>query len=450
MGDMQKKCLVVGLDGVPYSLLKNYLQEGRLPCLRSILDDGHVLSPMTASLPEVSSVSWTSFVTGTNPGEHGIFGFMDMEPRSYRLRFPDSRSVRAPTLWEILGNTAGGKESSLSRRYGKIEKAPRRSVILNVPQTNPALPLNGVLVAGFVALDLKAAVYPDSAYRYLESIGYAIDVDATKAGGEARAFLKDLSESLKKRKTAFDHFLKNEEWDFFLAAITETDRLHHFFFDAAYDENHPFHEDFTAFYRNVDEYIGRLYERFRETAGESGCFMVLSDHGFAPIRSEVYVNAYLQRKGFLKLNPHAPLLEGIEKESHAFALDPCRIYLNRKGRYPRGGVSDGESEGVLREIAEALYDLKDEKGDPVIREIFRGGDIYHGPERENGPDLVCLPHDGFDLKGLVAEKAVFGKRHFAGMHTRDDAHCILPSAVSLKEKPHIEDMAKVILDYFYH
>lgn len=445
---MEKKCLVAGLDGVPFSLLKNYLEKGRLPYLQSILNDGHALSQMDASLPEVSSVSWTSFCTGTNPGEHGIFGFVDLKPRSYQVYFPDSRSVKAPALWEILGHTTGGKESSLSRRYGERKKASRRSVVLNVPQTNPALPLNGVLVAGFVALDLKAAVYPDSAYRYLKSVGYSIDVDATKAEGEGRVFLKELTESLEKRKTAFDYFLKNEEWDLGVAVITETDRLHHFFFDAAYDDNHPFHEDFVAFYRNVDEYIGRLYERFREMAGESGCFMVLSDHGFAPIRSEVYVNAYLQREGFLKLTPPTPLLEGIEEESRAFALDPCRVYLHREGRYPRGGVLEGEREGVMKEVMEALYALKDEEGNRVIREVFRGGDIYTGPESERGPDLVCLPHDGFDLKGLMTEKNVFGKRHFTGMHTRDNGHCILPSSVSLEGKPHIENMAKVILDYF--
>lgn len=438
----------MGLDGVPFSLLKAYLDLGILPNLQRILKDGHSLSQMDASLPEVSSTSWTSFITGTNPGEHGIFGFMDLSPQTYRICFPDARSIKAPTIWEIVGDTANGKESSFSRQYKGRLKASRRSVILNVPQTNPALPMSGVLVAGFVALDLKTAVYPYSAYRYLESMRYVIDVDATKAEGQKEVFLKELAESFGKRKTAFNYFLENEEWDLFMATITETDRLHHFFFDAAYEENHPLHENFVAFYHDVDVYMGRLYDRFREMAGESGRFMVVSDHGFAPIKSEVYVNAYLREKGFLKLNNYAQLFERIEEGSRAFVLDPCRVYLNRKDRYPKGGVSEEEREDVLKELTQALYELKDENGDAVIREVFKAGDIYSGPWKNEGPDLVCLPFDGFDLKGLLKGENVFGKRHFTGMHTRHDAHCVLPASISFPRKPHIENMAKVIVDYF--
>jgi len=42
--------------------------------------------------------------------------------------------VKVPTFWERAG-------------------VP--SVILNIPQTYPAKPLNGIMTSGFVALDLK-------------------------------------------------------------------------------------------------------------------------------------------------------------------------------------------------------------------------------------------------------------------------------------------------------
>ena len=65
-----------------------------------------------ASIPDVSSTSWTSFMTGVNPGEHGIFGFMDLSPNSYKMVFPNSRDVYEPTIWEMLGQTVNGKNST--------------------------------------------------------------------------------------------------------------------------------------------------------------------------------------------------------------------------------------------------------------------------------------------------------------------------------------------------
>ncbi len=75
---------------------------------------------MKASLPEISAVSWTDFMTGTNSGTHGIFGFTDFKPDSYELRFPNFLDVKAPTFWDTLG--AKGK----------------KSIIINQPSTYPA------------------------------------------------------------------------------------------------------------------------------------------------------------------------------------------------------------------------------------------------------------------------------------------------------------------------
>lgn len=437
------------MDGVPHTLLKNYIGKGILPNLGSILNNGFALSQMDASLPDVSSTSWASFITGANPGEHGIYGFMDLKPGSYQMCFPDSRSIKAPALWEILGKTAGDKKSSISQAYNGKLHTPRRSVVLNVPQTNPAVPMNGVLVAGFVALDLEKAVYPGSAFQYLSSMGYSIDVDSELAKDQKEIFLKELLDSFDKRKRAFRHFFQNEDWDLFIAAITETDRLHHFFYDAALDENHPFHETFVDFYRDLDRFLGEFYEVFLEKAGKDGLFIVISDHGFTKIKSEVYVNAFLQKEGFLKLRREGRFFERIEEGTRVFALDPCRIYLNMEGRFPRGFVTEAKRDSVMEEITGALFALRDEGGEKVISNVFRGNEIYHGVEKDRGPDLLFLPNDGFDLKGILKEEKIFGKRHFTGMHTRHDAHCVLPADVLLNgKKPRIEDMAKVILDYF--
>ena len=72
--------MVLGLDGVPFTLIGEFVARGILPNLARILSQGFRLKQMDASVPEVSSTSWTSFMTGVNPGEHGIYGFLELNP----------------------------------------------------------------------------------------------------------------------------------------------------------------------------------------------------------------------------------------------------------------------------------------------------------------------------------------------------------------------------------
>src|SRR5690606_39488662 len=56
-----------------------------------------------STIPPVSSVAWTTLITGVNPGKHGIYGFMERKPDSYDIYFTNSTHIKAPTIWDILG-----------------------------------------------------------------------------------------------------------------------------------------------------------------------------------------------------------------------------------------------------------------------------------------------------------------------------------------------------------
>lgn len=442
-----KKALIIGIDGVPYSLLNRYTKNDIMPNLNQILNHGLTLHRMNASIPDVSSVSWTSFVTGVNPGEHGIYGFMDLRPDSYSLYFPNSKDRKTPTFWEILGKTEEKKSTLSQNCFNKIER-PYRSIILNVPHTYPAYPMNGILVSGFVAIDLRKATFPESAYTYLDSINYLIDVDAEKVKESKNEFMKELWECLEIRKKAISHFFHDEQWDLFFACFTETDRLNHFFFNASDDKTNPYYEDFLHFYSELDNFIKILYEWFIEKYSEQGFFMILSDHGFAPIKKEVYLNAFLEKSGFLVLKNEGRFYERIGEQTKAFTLDPGRIYIHDQHSYPRGKVKREEKGKVLKEVEEALKTLRGEEGEPVIEKICRKEEIYHGPEAGRAPDLICLPKDGYDLKGSLEKKEIWGHNIFTGMHTWHDAFCILPESISFSGKPSIEHLAEPLLKYF--
>ncbi len=445
---MAPKVLLIGLDGIPCTLLKDYMAKDYLPGFKKILEDGFILHQMDASIPDVSSTSWTSFMTGVNPAEHGIYGFTDLKAKSYQLFVPNSNNIQAPTIWDIIGGTVNGKISTLYEKYKNVADKPLRSIVLNVPQTFPALELNGILTAGFVCPDLRKGTYPEKAYDYLQSIGYLPDVDSAKAVDKKEEFFKDIFLALEKRAVAYEHFIKNEQWDFFAGVITETDRLHHFFFDAAHDPAHPDHAVFLRFYLELDRVVGRLYEIFMEMTDGNGLFLTMSDHGFTVLEEEVYMNAWLRKEGLLNLNNRKDYYERIDAGTKAFAMDPARIYINLEDKYPAGCVSEREKEGVINGLKERLKTLTDGSGRPVIRETFENKELYKGPHSGKGPDLVCLANDGFDLKANLKKDEVFGKGSFTGMHTSYDAHCILPKSVEISRRLHIEHLAGIILEHF--
>jgi len=400
--DVKRAC-VVGLDGVPCTLLKDMMERGVMPNLKELVGRG-TLTDMTVSLPEISSVSWSSFMTGKNPGEHGIYGFTDLKENSYDFRFPQFHDLKSETIWDLMG------------------KQGLRSIVINQPSTYPAREIPGVLISGFVAIDIPRSLYPRKYLASLARTRYRIDIDTDKSRKDADFLFKDLDALLECRKGMMDELWEKEDWNFMQVIVTGTDRLYHFQWDAYEDPSHPNHERFLQYHRNVDDFIGHVYKKF-EKEGSPENFFMLSDHGFCGIKHEVYVNSMLQKHGFLKLEDGADTLAGITSDSTAFALDPARIYIHRKGRFPKGCVEDKDVDGVKSEL-KAMFESIEHDGptdEPIIRHIFDGADVYSGEQSPGAPDILLVPHNGYDMKGRVGAPTIVGERRLQGMHTWDNA-----------------------------
>lgn len=396
----KKRCVILGLDGVPYEMILSLVHKGVMPRLKEILSTGK-LSKMSVSVPEISSVSWSGFMTGTDSGNHGVFGFVDLEENSYEYRFPNFRDLKAPTFFDQLGE------------YKK------RSVIINLPATYPARPLPGVLISGFVALDLKKGLYPAYYYPQLQKAGYKVDVDSRRAKEDKEAFFQELHSTLLARQQVAQYLWKKEKWDLFMFTVTGTDRLHHFLFDAYLDETHGYHEKFIAYYRAVDRVIGDFYDTI--AGKEEYELILLSDHGFGSIDKEIYLNPILEKKGFLDLgSKETGTLEDITSKARAFALDPSRIYIHRQGKYPRGGVLESDYAGVREELKQ-LFSSYSVAGEKVFKKVYFKEELYGNRFLEKAPDIVLLSNHGFDLKGGLKKKEEYGNSHFTGMHLQDNA-----------------------------
>jgi predicted AlkP superfamily phosphohydrolase/phosphomutase len=394
----KRRAIMIGLDGTPCSLVVRFAEDGTMPNLKRLLAEG-ALKTMTTTIPEISSVAWSSFMTGTNPGKHGVYGFLDLKPASYKVYFPNATHVKGDTLWDVLG------------RRGK------RSVVLNVPSTYPAREINGVLVSGFVAIQLERATYPPSLIPRLKEVGYQIDVDARKKKESDEALMADVFHTLERREIVLMELFEKEEWDLFIGVITETDRLQHFFWAAIEDPSHRFHDQFREVYRRVDRVIGRVAER----VGPNDTLFIMSDHGFAPLDKQVYLNHWLTERGYATWSKPVPeTLEDIAAGTKAFAMDPARIYVNLKGKYPLGSVDPADYRAVRDELKRELATIEVD-GTRIIDRIFEKEEIFTGPLLDAAPDLCLLPIRGYDLKGAVNKTVLADRDVFTGMHTRDDA-----------------------------
>lgn len=399
-----ERVAVIGLDGVGLPLVQDLIARGLMPNFARLAASG-TLAPMRSSIPTISSVSWTGFMTGRNPGKHGIYGFTDIKPGTFGMFFPNFGNVQASTLWDVAG------------------QAGRRSIVMNIPGTYPARPLQGLLVSGFVAVNLERAVYPAELLPRLTDAGYKIDVDYLNADQRPEAFFADLATTIEARRRVYERLLRDEAWDLFIGVITECDRLHHYFWSQYADPGSVHHDRFLDFYRRLDDVLGTLL-----AAIPSGTPMfVVADHGHTLIHREFYPNVWLREQGLLRLRTETPKgLPDVDPATKVFVLDPGRVYVHRQGRFPLGTVGAAEADELLARVRNGLLALHDDTagapagGRPIPR-VYAADELYHGPHRDLAPDLVIHFNDGYDPKGAMARSELFGRSALTGMHTYGDS-----------------------------
>ena len=358
--------------------------------------------------PVVSSVAWTTYATGKNPGEHGIFGFVDRTANPFQLTIPTAQDRKADTIWH------------------ELSKQGKRVIVINVPLTYPPEPVNGIMISCFLCPDINKLCYPSSISQWLITIGYVIDVDAAVARKSRKEFLDLLNQALDKRFEVAFKLMQKEKWDFFQLHIMETDRLFHFFWDDLEKEDRgDFYSELEGFCTRLDNHIGELITRL----SSDDKLLILSDHGFCGIKSEVQLNTWFEKEGLLKFEvknrtSSENKLEDYHKDSVCYSLIPGRIYVNLKGREEKGTVLSDDLAKVRCEIRQRLLEFRHPgTNDRVIDRVFFKEELYEGPYLEDSADIICQPVRGYDLKASSQGnvKNIFEKTALNGMHTYDDA-----------------------------
>jgi predicted AlkP superfamily phosphohydrolase/phosphomutase len=420
------RVLVIGLDGATFRLIEPMAAAGDLPHLGRLLREG-AHGVLRSTIQPSSEQAWSTFMTGVQNGKHGIFGFVQRKPGSYEYQYTNARSQHAPTIWRILSERG------------------RRIISINMPMTYPPESVNGVLIGGLMSpSEHSRFTYPDGIYDELkrEIGGYIIDVDietgSLKEAGEAQ-LLAAVAQMTRYRIDAAKYLGRTRQWDLLSVVFGAADRTSHKFWKYM-DEAHPTAGVVPQVYRQLDAAVGELLEAF---ADERTLVLLVSDHGFGPLKKALFLNQWLVGQGYMawqapgRQSPGARLRGGLNSvlrravrwldrpwlaaaKRAAFALWPGlkgklhssmayakvdwsrtraygsgtmgNIYINLRGREPAGSVAPGaEYEALRGEIMAGLRALRDpETGKPVFDAVYRREEIYSGPYLEQAPDIVGL------------------------------------------------------------
>jgi predicted AlkP superfamily phosphohydrolase/phosphomutase len=193
-----QRVVILGLDGLDHGLTEKLLDEGKLPHLAALRDQGCFRS-LASTLPPISPVAWSSFQTGTNPGKHNIFDFLIPDPHTYRAKI-SSVEIRPPRRMLRLGKyqfPLGRADIRLLRKsrpfwsilgdYGVF------NCILRVPITFPPEKLHGVQLSAMCVPDLRGTQGTFSHFTTRqraagEKTGGEVHV-VTRKGNKVRGFL---------------------------------------------------------------------------------------------------------------------------------------------------------------------------------------------------------------------------------------------------------------------
>lgn len=477
---MYDKVVVIGLDGADWRLLRPWLANGRLPTLAQLISEG-TSGPLRSTIRPESSSAWASFATGVNPGQHGVYSFVERSS-GYSYKLANGHSIQTRRFWDWLG------------------EAGLRVGLQNIPFTYPPRPVNGCLVGGMLTPDANSDfTYPPELKKELLARFPDYRVDAADTNDKA-ALIANVTAFTQQQRDVALMLLREWPWDFFTVVFTGPDRMQHFLW-ADIDERHPLHDpasahrfgpSLLAHYEALDAAIADI----RQQLPDNTLLLIMSDHGFNGCARRFYVNRWLKQQGFLSV-----LDRGWREQAGAwltrlgsigwlrrlkrlvlssdvssvtvrslllnqavnwadtqavFGMDGG-IRLNVAGRELSGSVPPAQTEPLLARLTAELLAVQDpETGLCPLAEVLGRDGLYNGRFSHQSPDLILEPqrhhdHPGYNyiLDGALDDGPLFSSSEpYSGNHALDGiliAHGPGIKPASQIENAIIWDIAPTIL-----
>jgi predicted AlkP superfamily phosphohydrolase/phosphomutase len=418
------KLLIIGLDGATFDLIKPWAAEGKLPTLAKLMQGG-VTGDLESTLPPVTSPAWPTFMTGKNPGKHGVFDFI--RPRAGSFDMVNASQIKGKLLWEIL--------SEAGYSVG----------VLNVPITFPPRKVNGYLVPGLLSPDQGKTVYPPDLLKpYEAELGkYRLTPNVQYKAGNEDEFIADLHDLIDTQLRYALRLLKDQPTDVLMLHFLATDNGSHALWRFM-DQSHPRHD--PALFAKYGNALLEVYQHLDRAVGEvdsavstQHSTIIMSDHGFGPLHRTINLNILFIKKGLMHLKPKfftqlrwwafrnglTPAtaykilsqlglqnitakvsrkarnemvgkflsFEDVDwSKTSAYSMGHVgQIYINMQGREPFGCVTPDRYAEARQQVIDALNTLIDPAtGKPLVDRIIPREEAAHGPYADQGADLHLI------------------------------------------------------------
>jgi len=400
---MKKKTILFGIDGAPFSIIDQY--RDRLPTFDHIMKSG-ARSTLLSTVPAVTVPSWTSMFTGVNPGKHGITDFILKIDGRFAMATSNYRMV--DTLWNIVG------------RKGL------KSIVVNDPSTFPPDNINGIMTTGLMTPPGVDYVSPKELKNDLERVtgGYWTDLPleyyhtVNKDDKKAYSMIEEFANKTAKVGT---YLAQNNEWDLLAVIFVSTDKIQHTLWHKP--------DYLLRHYMQIDNILKDYLDLANR---ENANILIVSDHGFGPLRKTFYINTWLANVGLQ--NRKTDMMSiisriGISPSRVAVVLKKLHLYdfalrklmqserlIDAAFQYDRpidlhNSIAFAKAEGIFirndsnvdadnsyektrRTIMEKLKDLEDD-GMPLVSEIYKREEILHGAYIDRAPDILFTLNDGY-------------------------------------------------------
>jgi len=433
---MSHKVFILGLDGATFRIIHRLRESGSLPAFDRVMREG-VWGELESVANLRSAAAWTTFQTGTNPGKHGIYEFYDYLPESYGLKFIHGGSRDGESFW------------------GRLSRAGKQVVVMNVPMTFPAEPVNGCLIAGLDCPSTRSHGFthpPELREEIHRVVGdYLIEPGLTGklVGGKIDEAVDLIRREFEQKMALTRHLMDSHPWDFFTVCFRSLDAVQHCFWKFM-DSTHPQHNPAEAetyggvidkTYRMIDSFLGELLERLDAQT----TLLIMSDHGFGQKHAATaQINSWLASRGYLAFHDIAaagggwlrPLYRRVvgltprRVKERLWALFPAlrdrvqtrlcfanidwsrtraysdslfaNIRINVRGREQAGIVEPGDEYArLLVRLQEEANDLRDSvTGEPIVDCVLPREATYHGPHSGKAPDLLLRWREDIVIHGI--------------------------------------------------
>lgn len=458
---MNRKVVVVGLDGATWNLIKPWAENGELPTIRKLMDSGihcDLEAPMPVTVP-----SWACYSTGKNPGKFGVFDWSKVDVRKETTSMVNYKDIRSKEIWDYLNE------------YGI------KTGIINVPHTYPPKPVYGFMISGMLASEKTNYTHPSTLKNELNKTNYKIH-PRYLANENKEKCLEEVKSIIRIRVRVAKE--KLDEVDFLHLTIFYIDHLQHFLWDDP---------GLLEVWKVIDEEIAKLLEKLK-SYGTKYNLILMSDHGFTRSKSSLsfYLNNFLAEEYGISLKKSIYYLArlGINLEDLSKLAKKLGIYEWRgllpkkllkllrslptsqgvigfeeigskinwaKSNFIGGGGFVGlvyvkkKDKKAIEKLKNKWMRIKDpETGEKVIEEIKQKEEIFSGQFLDYAPELVIFPREGYTIRGGISKEGIFLREKWKATHKKEGIFLLYGDDIkkcnrSNKNKISIYDLAPTIL-----